>query len=248
VYAGLPDAPNVVFMAGMKFGATGQESLTWAMNAHLPALVADRYRNSRIVAFSTGNVYGLSPVTRGGSREDDPLNPAGEYAMSCLGRERMFEHFSRTAGTRVALIRLNYATELRYGVLVDIAERVYRERSVPLAMGHLNAIWQGDACAMSLQAMAHASSPPCVLNVAGPELLSVRRVAEDFGARLQKEVRFEGVESADALLSDARRAYELFGYPHVTAAQMMAWIAGWLAGRGETLGKPTHFEERAGRF
>jgi nucleoside-diphosphate-sugar epimerase len=247
-YAGLPDAPNVVFMAGMKFGATGQASLTWAMNAHLPALVSDRYRNSRIVAFSTGNVYGLSPVTRGGSREEDALNPAGEYAMSCVGRERMFEHFSRTSGMKVVLLRLNYATELRYGVLVDIAERVYSARPVPLAMGHLNAIWQGDACAMSLQALAHASSPPFVLNIAGPELLSVRSVAGDFGARLQKPVLFEGTESADALLSDARRAYELFGYPRVTAGQMISWIAGWIARRGETLGKPTHFEERTGRF
>lgn len=247
-YAGLPDAPNVVFMAGMKFGATGQAALTWAMNAHLPSLVSDRYRNSRIVAFSTGNVYGLSPVTRGGSREDDPLEPAGEYAMSCVGRERMFEHFSRSSGTPVTLLRLNYATELRYGVLVDIAERVFAERPVPLAMGYLNAIWQADACGMSLQALAHASSPPCVLNIAGPELLSVRRVAEDFAARFGQAVRFEGLESADALLSDARRACELFGYPRVTSGQMIAWIAGWVARNGKTLGKPTHFEERAGRF
>jgi nucleoside-diphosphate-sugar epimerase len=168
--------------------------------------------------------------------------------MSCVGRERMFEHFSRSFGTRVALLRLNYATELRYGVLVDIAARVYAEQAVPLAMGHLNAIWQGDACGMSLQALAHAASPPCVLNIAGPELLSVRRVAEDFAARLHKPIRFDGVESADALLSDARRAFELFGYPRVTAGQMIAWIAAWTARRGETLGKPTHFEDRAGRF
>jgi len=247
-YANLPDALNVVYMAGMKFGATGQEALTWAMNAHVPALVCQRYRGSRIAAFSTGNVYGLSPVTRGGSKEEDALNPAGEYAMSCVGRERIFEYFSRSFGTRIAVLRLNYATELRYGVLVDIAERVYDGRPVPLAMGYVNAIWQGDACGMSLQALAHAASPPFVINIAGPEILSARQVAEEFGARLNKTVRFEGVESADALLSDGRRAYDLFGYPRVTAERLITWIADWIARRGETLGKPTHFEARDGRF
>jgi nucleoside-diphosphate-sugar epimerase len=247
-YANLPDAPNVVYMAGMKFGATGQEALTWAMNAHLPALMCERYRDSRIAAFSTGNVYGLSAVPHGGSSESDALNPAGEYAMSCVGRERIFEYFSRSFGTRMTLLRLNYATELRYGVLVDIAERVYTGRAVPLAMGYFNAIWQGDACGMSLQALALAASPPFVINIAGPELLSVRQVAEAFGARWAKPVRFEGVESADALLSDARRAHDLFGSPRVTADRLITWIADWIARRGETLGKPTHFEERGGHF
>jgi nucleoside-diphosphate-sugar epimerase len=244
----LPDAADIVYMAGMKFGSTGQEWLTWAMNSFLPGLVSERYRNSRIAAFSTGNVYGLSPVSRGGSREDDPLNPVGEYAMSCLGRERIFEHFSRTNRTRMSILRLNYAVELRYGVLVDIAERVFTGQAVPLSMGYLNAIWQGDAAAMSLQALAHASEPPFVVNIAGPELLSVRRVAEDFGERFHKPVRFEGNELGDALLSNAKRAYELFGRPRVSVEQLMTWIADWVRRGGETLAKPTHFEERAGHF
>lgn len=248
VYARLPDAANVIYMAGMKFGTTGQEGLTWAMNTYVPALVSERYRDSCIAAFSTGNVYGLSPVTRGGSREEDVLNPAGDYAMSCLGRERIFEHFSRANGTRVATLRLNYATELRYGVLVDIAGRVFSGRGVPLAMSHFNAIWQGDASAMALQALAHAASPPFVINIAGPEVLSVRSVAAEFGMRLDKPVQFEGAEEDDALLSDARRAHGLFGPPGVTTPTMMSWIADWTIRGGRTFGKPTHFEERAGRF
>jgi len=244
----LPDAPNIVFMAGMKFGTTGQESMTWAMNSFLPGLVSERYRQSRIAAFSTGNVYELSPVSLGGSTEQDLPNPIGEYAMSCLGRERIFEYFSRTNQTRVSILRLNYATELRYGVLVDIAHKVYSGQSVPLSMGYLNAIWQGDACAMSLQALACASAPPLVINIAGPELLSVRRIAEQFGERLHKPVSFEGRESDDALLSNAKKSYELFGYPRVHAEQMISWIADWISRGGETLAKPTHFEERAGRF
>jgi nucleoside-diphosphate-sugar epimerase len=244
----LPDAANIVYMAGMKFGSTGQESLTWAMNSFLPGLVSERYRKSRIAVFSTGNVYGLSPVGRGGSQEDDPLNPVGEYAMSCLGRERIFEHFSRTNHTTMSILRLNYAVELRYGVLVDIAERVYAGRPMPLSMGYLNAIWQGDASAMSLQALGHASEPPFVINIAGPELLSVRGVAEEFGERLRKPVRLEGQELGDALLSNAKRAYQLFGHPQVSVEQMMTWIADWVSRGGQTLAKPTHFEERAGRF
>jgi nucleoside-diphosphate-sugar epimerase len=244
----LPDAANMVYMAGMKFGSTGQESLTWAMNSFLPGLVSERYCKSRIAAFSTGNVYGLSPVGRGGSQESDPPNPVGEYAMSCLGRERIFQHFSRTNHTKMSILRLNYAGELRYGVLVDIAERVFRGQVVPLSMGYLNAIWQGDASAMSLQSLGHASEPPFVINVAGPELLSVRRIAEEFGKRLHKPVRLEGEESGDALLSNANRAYGLFGHPRVSIEQMLTWIADWVSRGGETLAKPTHFEERAGRF
>ncbi|MBI3475393.1 MAG: NAD-dependent epimerase/dehydratase family protein [Acidobacteria bacterium] len=246
--AELPEAANVVYMAGMKFGSTGQESLTWAMNTYLPGLVSERYCKSRIAVFSTGNVYGLTPVSQGGSREDDPLNPTGEYALSCLGRERIFEHFSRTNNIPMTILRLNYATELRYGVLVDIAKRVLAGDAVPLAMGYLNAIWQGDACDMSLQSLAHASVPPLVVNIAGPELLSVRRVAEEFAEKLGKSAHFSGVEESDALLSNAERAYQLFGRPHVSAAQLTSWIADWVSRRGATLAKPTHFEERAGRF
>jgi hypothetical protein len=210
--------------------------------------VSQKYRGSRIAAFSTGNVYGLCPLSEKGSREDDPLNPLGEYAMSCMGRERILEHFSRTAHIKMSILRLNYATELRYGVLVDIAQRVYSGQAVPLAMGYLNALWQGDACDMSLQALTCASEPPFVINIAGPELLSVRGVAEDFGERFQRPVRFEGTESGDALLSNAQKAFQLFGYPRISAGQMMTWIADWVSRNGETLAKPTHFENRAGRF
>jgi nucleoside-diphosphate-sugar epimerase len=235
-------------MAGMKFGATGQEALTWAMNSFLPGLVSDRIRRSRIAAFSTGNVYGLTPVAQGGSQETDSLNPVGEYAMSCLGRERIFEHFSRAAKVNTSILRLNYATELRYGVLVDIAQRVHSGNTVALSMGYLNAVWQADASAVALESLLHASSPPFVLNIAGPEVLSVRRVAEDFAARFRKPVQFEGVEASDALLSNAQKAFRLFGKPRVPYEQMIAWIADWTERGGETLAKPTHFENRAGRF
>jgi hypothetical protein len=244
----LPDAENVVFLTGMKFGSTGQEALTWAMNCYLPGMVCQKYRRGRIVAFSTGNVYGLTPVQRGGSVETDPLNPLGDYAMSCLGRERMFEHFSRTLSIPMALLRLNYATELRYGVLVDIAQRVHAEQPIDLTMGHVNAIWQGDACAMALRGFDHLASPPFVLNIAGPELLSVRRLAEDFGQLLGKGVIFKGSESQDALLSNAQLAHRLFGHLRVRVDQMTAWISAWMRSGGATLGKPTHFEARHGRF
>jgi nucleoside-diphosphate-sugar epimerase len=246
--AALPDCGNVVYMAGMKFGSTGQEWRTWAMNAFLPGLVAERYHTSRIAVFSTGNVYGLTPVAGGGSREADGLNPAGEYAMSCLGRERIFEHFSRANQTKMTILRLNYASELRYGVLLDIAQKVHSGRPVSLSMGYLNTIWQGDASAASLASLAHATAPPNVLNITGPETLSVRRLAEEFAARFDKSVTFEGVESGDALLSDASKAFALFGKPAVLIGQMLDWIADWVARDGATLAKPTHFEERAGRF
>jgi nucleoside-diphosphate-sugar epimerase len=246
--AALPDAENVVFMAGMKFGSTGQEWLTWAMNSFLPGLVADRYRDARIAVFSTGNVYGLSPVARRGSREEDSLNPTGEYAMSCVGRERMFEHFSRRNGTKVSILRLNYASELRYGVLLDIAQRVNSDRPVSLSMGYLNTIWQADASAMSLQSLGCATSPPNVINITGPEIHSVRRIAEEFGKRLDKTPRFEGTESNDALLSNAEKSYGLFGRPPVDSQQMIDWIAQWVKRGGATLAKPTHFEDRAGQF
>ncbi|MBS1839538.1 MAG: NAD(P)-dependent oxidoreductase [Acidobacteria bacterium] len=246
--AKLPDAPNIVYMAGMKFGTTGQQSLTWAMNSFLPGLVADRFRHSRIAAFSTGNVYGLTPVARGGSQESDELNPAGEYAMSCLGRERIFEHFSRTANVKTSILRLNYASELRYGVLVDIAQRVHAGQPVPLSMGYLNAIWQADANNMSLQSLLHAASPSFIVNIAGPETLSVRRIAGDFAQRFNKKAQFDGTEAPDALLSNAQKAFQFFGRPRVSYEQMTNWIADWVERGGETLSKPTHFENRAGTF
>jgi len=244
----LPDAPNVVFMVGMKFGSTGQESLTWALNAFLPGVVCERYRSSRIVVFSTGNIYGLTPVQLGGSIETDAPNPEGEYATSALGRERIFEHFSRTFGTPTSIIRLNYAVEMRYGVLVDIAQKVMNGEPVDLTMGCVNIIWQGDAVAMALCSFDYATSPPFIVNVTGPEMLSVRRVAEQFGEMIGKPVKFSGVEAPDALLSNSQLAHRLFGYPRVTVQQMMLWIGDWVMHGGEILGKPTHFETRDGKF
>ncbi|MGA2032109.1 MAG: NAD-dependent epimerase/dehydratase family protein [Thermoguttaceae bacterium] len=244
----LPDAANVIYMAGMKFGTTGNESLTWAANTWLPSLVARRFAASRIVAFSTGNVYSTVPIASGGSRESDPLLPCGEYAMSCLGRERMLEHFSRTQGTRTALLRLNYAVEMRYGVLVDLAQKVYDGAEIDLAMGHVNVIWQGDAAAMTLAALPDAASPPWVVNVAGPEILSVRAVCQQFGRLLGKPARFTGCERSDALLNNGEMAHRRYGPPQISVEQMMRWIAHWVAAGGPTLNKPTHFQERDGKF
>jgi nucleoside-diphosphate-sugar epimerase len=246
--ARLPDAALVVFMTGMKFGSTGQEALTWAMNCWLPAKVCQRYGNARLAVFSTGNVYGLTPVALGGSRETDTLNASGDYALSCVGRERLCGYFSRSLGIPMAILRLNYATELRYGVLVDLAQRVQAGEPIALAMGQLNALWQADANAMALAALGLAESPPLVVNLAGPELLSVRRVAEEFGRLLKRPVTFRGTEGADALLSNGQLGQRLFGYPRVPAEQLMHWIADWIGRGGATLGKPTHFEVRDGQF
>jgi dTDP-4-dehydrorhamnose reductase len=244
----LPDAANVIAMTGMKFGATGQEALTWAMNSYLPALICGKYRRSRIVAFCTGNVYSLMPVHSGGSREEDAPAPVGEYAQSCLGRERIYEYFSRAHNIPMALLRLNYATELRYGVLVDLARKVWEGQPIDVTMGHVNVIWQRDANAMALCSLEQVASPPRILNLAGPETLSVRQVAEDFGRLFSKPVTFEGTEAPDALLSNAQLSHRLFGPPRVDVPQMMQWIADWVRRGGATLGKPTHFEVRDGRF
>ena len=244
----LPDAGNVVFMAGRKFGSTGFESLTWAMNSYVPALVSRRFGKSRIVAFSTGNVYGLSPVGRGGSLETDVPHPVGEYAMSCLARERMFEYFSETLGTPVVILRLNYAVEMRYGILYDLARRVAAGESIDLTMGYFNAIWQGDANAVALAALAHAASPPLVLNVAGPEQLGVRSTCNELARLMKIPVTFTGHEAEDALLSNGARSWTLFGHPRVDARQVLDWTADWVARGGVGLDKPTHFESRDGRF
>ncbi|WP_164104373.1 NAD-dependent epimerase/dehydratase family protein [Candidatus Laterigemmans baculatus] len=246
--ASLPEAPLVMSMVGMKFGATGNESLTWAMNAHLPSLICRKFARSRIMAFSTGNVYGLVPVTSGGSLETDPLRPEGEYAMSGLGRERMYEHFSRTQGTPMTILRLNYACELRYGVLVDLAQKVYAGKPVDLSMGVANVIWQGDANAVALHALGCTSSPPFVLNITGPETLSVRQVCERLGEQMGREPQFTGEPRPDALLNNSQLAHRMFGYPEVSVHQLIDWIAAWVAAGGESLGKPTKFEVRDGRF
>lgn len=244
----LPDVPNVLYLAAMKFGSTGQEARTWAMNAYLPGMVCEKFHASRIVAYSTGNVYGLVPVGGPGSRETDLPNPDGDYAQSCLGRERIFTHFSQTLGTPTSLLRLNYATEMRYGVLVDVAQQVLAGAPVDVTMGYYNAIWQGDSNAMTLRAFDHLASPPSVFNLAGPEKLSVRAVAEQFGRLLDRPVAFRGQEAADALLSDCTHGHAMLGRPAVSAEQLIAWIADWLTRGGSTHGKPTHFQTRDGKF
>ncbi|HJT30736.1 MAG TPA: NAD-dependent epimerase/dehydratase family protein [Pirellulales bacterium] len=245
---GLPDAQNVIFMAGRKFGSTGDEGLTWATNAWLPTLVCRRYRRSRIVAFSTGNIYGLVPVVGGGSREIDVPQPVGEYAMSCLARERLIGYFSRQYGTPVAIVRLNYACDLRYGVLVDLALKIVAEQPVDLAMGHFNTIWQGDANATALLALAHAATPPWIVNITGVETLWVREVGRRLGVLLDKPVCFIGSEAPTALLSDASLAVEQFGAPAMPVEQMIEWVANWVGRGGRTLDKPTHFESRSGKY
>ncbi|HLJ55889.1 MAG TPA: NAD(P)-dependent oxidoreductase [Chthonomonadaceae bacterium] len=244
----LPDAPNVIFMAGTKFGSTGAEPHTWATNAHLPGLVCRRFRKSRIVAFSTGNVYPFVPVAAGGSSEDDPAGPVGEYAMSCLGRERVFEHFSTALSIPVAIVRLSYAVEMRYGVLVDLAQRVYRGEPIDLTMGSFVAIWQRDAAAMSLRLLQHAGSPPLVVNITGPETLSVRRVATEFGRLMHRDPVFAGEECGRALISSASRSQLLLGYPETSIAEVIRWTANWILRGCETYGKPTKFETMDGRF
>ena len=244
----LPDAQNVIYMVGRKFGSTGNEPLTWAVNALVPALVAERYRGSRIVAFSTGNVYPFLPVESGGATESTHTSPIGDYAQSALARERMFEYFSDKDGTPVLILRLNYAVELRYGVLVDIAQKVLAGIPIELAMGYVNVIWQGDANSVCLRSLDMAASPARALNLTGTELLSVRHLAMDFGHRFAIAPIFEGEEGPNALLSNASMCREKFGAPAVGVPEMVDMIAHWLPAGGRTLGKPTHFETRTGSF
>jgi nucleoside-diphosphate-sugar epimerase len=241
----LPDSPNVLFLAGRKFGSTDNQPLTWATNVLLPAAAAERYRGSRIVALSSGNVY---PLAAQAANEETPPAPIGEYAQSVLGRERVFEYFSGRDGTPVTLIRLNYAIDLRYGVLLDIGQRVFAGSAVPLAMGSVNVIWQRDANSMVLRALALAASPPRILNVTGPEILSVRWIAQRFAAHFGVDPRFEGSEGANALLNDASQCRRLLGEPLMGIEQMIALTAEWIRAGGATHNKPTHFEVRDGAF
>ncbi|MGN9782693.1 NAD-dependent epimerase/dehydratase family protein [Nonomuraea sp. ZG12] len=244
----LPDAPNVVFLVGAKFGTQGREHATWFTNAYLPGRVADRFKGSRIAALSTGNVYPLVPVTSGGSTENDPTGPVGDYAMSCLGRERVLTHFAETYGTRLSLIRLNYAVELRYGVLVDLAQKILAGQPIDLTTGQVNVVWQGYANEVALRSLLLADTPPYVLNVTGPELLSVRQAALALGAELGVQPVFSGEEAPTALLSNAAKCHRLFGYPDITPQELIEHTAGWVAGGGPSLGKPTKFERRDGSF
>ena len=244
----LPDAPNVVFAAGHKFGASGNTPLTWAMNTWVPSLVAERYKASRIVAFSTGNVYPLTRVGTPAPTESGPLGPVGDYAQSCLGRERMFEYFSARHRTPGRIVRLNYAIDMRYGVLVDIASKVRRGEPVDVTMGQVNLIWQGDANEQVLRCLAQCTTPTGPLNCTGLEPLWVRELAIRLGARLGVPVLIAGHEAPNALLSDASEAARLFGPPSVPIETMLDWVADWVAHDGPSLGKPTKFEVRDGTF
>lgn len=246
--AALPDAPNVVFMAGRKFGSTGSEWLTWAMNAHVPALVAERYARSRIVAFSTACVYPFVPVDGPGAPEAmPPTAPSGEYANSCVARERMFQHFSQADGTPGRLLRLSYAIDMRYGVLHDVAQKILRREPIDLAMGHANVIWQGEANDWALRALAHCTAPTTALNLSGPRI-AIRDVARALGERLGIAPILTGSEAQTAWLVDCSEAFRLFGAPQVGLDRMLDWTADWVQRGGASLNKPTHYEARDGKY
>ena len=245
--AALPDAGAVIFMVGQKFGTTGAAARTWAVNTLAPALAAERYQRVPMVAFSTGNVYPLWPAESAGPTETDPTGPLGEYAQSALARERLLEFCSTRDRTPMAILRLNYAIEPRYGVIRDLADHVMRHDPIDVTMGWVNVIWQRDANAAALAAIEHAATPPLVLNLTGPKV-SVRWLAEELGRRLDRVPVFRGLEAETALLSDAGRAARLWGPPPVAVTEMLDRVAEWVLGGGRSLGKPTHFEERSGAF
>jgi nucleoside-diphosphate-sugar epimerase len=244
----LPEAENVIYLAGTKFGTKGNESFTWAMNAYLPGRVAEKYKNSHIVVFSTGNVYPFTLVDSGGATEECLPEPIGEYAQSCLGRERVFQYFSLKNNTPILIYRLNYANDVSYGVLVEIASSVKEEKPIDLSMGHLNVIWQGDANEIAVRSLLHCEVPARILNITGPETVSVRWVAVEFGKMFGKTPQFINGEQSTALLSNAAKAIQVFGEPKVSLRQMIEVIGEWIKQGGKTLNKPTHFQERKGQF
>ncbi len=244
----LPDCANVLYLAGRKFGSTERTDLTWASNTIVPAYVAHRYRTARLVVFSTGNVYPFVTAASGGSVETDALAPRGEYANSCLGRERVFEYFSHEFGMKCLLFRLNYAVDLRYGVLVDIARKVYEQQPVDLTVSHFNVIWQGDANSYALRSLELCETPPRALNVTGPELCSVRETAEYFAARFNRQVVFQGAAAGVALLNNASLCQQLLGAPEVGLEELREMVAHWVEAGGASLNKPTKFEITDGKF
>jgi nucleoside-diphosphate-sugar epimerase len=252
----LPDVQNVIYMVGTKFGTTGQEARTWAINASLPGRVAEHLsrrasragRQPKVVVFSSGNVYPLTPVAGGGATEDVPPAPIGEYAQSVLGRERIWTYFATQGNIPSVLFRLNYAVEMRYGILLDVARKVWLGDPIDLSMGQVNVLWQGDACAYALCALHLAKVPPRELNVTGPETISVRALAHQFGELLGRSPVFEGREQGDALLSNAQLAFERMGYPSVPLGQAIRWVAAWVIDGHPVLDKPTKFGVRDGRF
>jgi nucleoside-diphosphate-sugar epimerase len=245
----LPRAKNVVFMAGHKFGAAGNPAFTWAMNVGVPTMVAEAFRDSRIVVFSTACVYPYADVTGRGAGEDTPaLPPPGDYATSCVGRERAFEYGSLKHGTPGRLVRLEYAIDMRYGVLHDVGAKVFAGQPVDVTMGHVNVIWQGEANEQALRLLAHCTAPTSPINVSGPEVVSVRSLAAEFGKRFGGSPVITGREAPTAWLVDTRAARTLFGAPRVALSQMIDWQADWIRRGGESLGKPTHFETRDGKY
>jgi len=246
--AALPEVPNVIYMAGQKFGTSGEPELTWAMNTVVPAVVMERFSRARMVVFSTGCVYPLAPISGLGSREGDALGPPGEYGNSCVGRERVCEYFSKRNGTPMLLFRLSYAIDLRYGVLMDVASKVMRREPVDVTMGYANVIWQGDANARAIQCLGRVESPAVALNVTGMERVSIRELARVFGERMGKRVEIVGEEAEVAWLFDASRSYEWFGPPKVSLEEMIDATVEWCRRGGEVLGKPTHFEVRDGAY
>lgn len=244
----LPDAENVIYMAGRKFGSSGNEALTWAVNTIAPSNIAERYSGSRIVAFSTGNVYPFVPVSSGGATEQTPPAPIGEYAQSALARERVFEYYSSARKTPVLILRLNYAVELRYGVLVDVAQKVLNHLPIDLTTGYVNVIWQGDANSAGLLCLELCETPARILNLTGAETLSVRWLAEQFASRFQTSPIFENVEADTALLNNASVYHELLGESAIKLDQIIDWVAHWIQSGAGTLGKPTHFQVRSGKF
>lgn len=247
-YSELPKVENVFFLAGMKFGSTGNQPLTWAMNSYVPVLAAKHYKDSRIVAFSTGNVYPLVDINSNGASEETGPDPIGEYAQSCLGRERMFEYFSQLFGTPVTIVRLNYANEPRYGIIVDLATKILNGKPIDLTMGAVNLIWQRDANDYIIRAITLTKSPPAILNVAGPETVAVRRFAEQIADVLGKEPKFVSRQAETALLSDASYCLSEFGSPLTTLDQMVSMIVEWVASGKKTLNKPTKYDIRDGKF
>lgn len=244
----LPNSPNILFLVGTKFGTVGNESRTWATNSFLPGKIAERFPDSRICCLSTGNLYPPVSNTLGGSLETDTPSPKGEYALSCLGRERILEYFSRYYGTAVTMLRLNYSVEPRYGVLLDIGKWVLGQKSIPLEMGYFNVIWQGDANSYAFRSLGIAKSPPQILNITGPETVSVRKVACDFGKRFGVDIRFHGKEKSTSFLSNAKLCYKLLGPPKVKLSQLIDLTSNWIIQAGITLQKPTNFQIRDGGF
>jgi nucleoside-diphosphate-sugar epimerase len=245
----LPQVENIIYMAGRKFGTTGASHLTWAMNAYVPGMVGEIFSKSRIVAFSTGCVYPFVSVLHQGSTEDDePFPPSGDYANSCVGRERMFEYFSHQNKVPGRLIRLNYSIDMRYGVLHDVGSKVLAGETIDLTMGHVNVIWQGDANSQILRALNHCTAPTSPLNISGPETISVKALALAFGKILNKEPIFQGEEGPSAWLVNTAQAVRLFGYPLIPLPKMIDWVADWISGGKKTLGKATHFEVRDGNY